>query len=155
MGGESLGFIYGIVLYNCYVKYNKWIINKYFYKCIILFFASLFFGLLYLKVKPIYFFGDYIVKIILGICILLFMLQITGKFKIGNKVNMFLGKISYEIYLLHTVIFTFLNIIIEQFSLKINSGIYIILSIVITIFVSYIIYNLTNYILNKINFNNK
>lgn len=151
---ESLGFAYGIILYNILHKYknsiNNLINEKYFVKCIFLLITSLIFGLLYLKTKPIFFIGDYLIKIVLGILILMLIIQVTGRFKIGNKVSVFLGKISYEIYLSHNVIFMFLDVIVSKFNLSLNSGVYICLSIIFTIILSVIINKLTSLILNKL-----
>ncbi len=144
---ESLGFAYGILLYNFLSIYNKWINHQYFSKCVFFCFSSLILGLLYLKVKPVFFVGDYFVKIILGIFLLLFLLQIMGRYKIGNKVSLFLGSISYESYLIHHVVFKYLEFLGDRFHFHFNSGMFIILSLFIILCISFLIHKITNHLL--------
>ncbi len=82
-----------------------------------------------MKLKPMIFFGDYILKILLGVLIIAFMLVVNSHVAIGNKVSLFLGRITYEVYLLHGIVFG----AIVFFTPKISSGVFIGLSIVITV----------------------
>ena len=92
-------------------------------------------GIAYLKFKPVYFAGSYLLKVALGFMILLFVLQLTARISIGNKVSLFIGGISYEIYLLHGSVFDF----IRGLPFKMASGVFILLSIVITVLLSVLI----------------
>jgi hypothetical protein len=100
-------------------------------------------GVSCLKFKPVIFFGDYLLKILLGISITAFMLAMNVHIKIGNKVSRFLGNISYEIYLLHGIVFGLIGYMIPQ----INSGMFIVLGIVITIGISVIVHGMSKAIL--------
>lgn len=93
-------------------------------------------GITYIKLKTIVFFGDYLLKIALGIAIILFILLLNTKISIGNKVSGFLGNISYEVYLLHHTVFGF----IAAFEPTLISGFFIALSIVITVISSIIVH---------------
>lgn len=62
-------------------------------------------GIAYLKFKPVVFWGDYVLKRILRIMITTFIFTVIRKVKVGNKINEFLGNISYEIYLFYHAMF--------------------------------------------------
>lgn len=101
----------------------------------ILLFISMGLGVAYLKLKPIAFFGDYLLKILLGIAITAFIFEVISSLKVGNKVNSFLGNISYEVYLLHGGVFSILATIIPD----INSGLFVVLSIMLTVALAYLL----------------
>lgn len=132
---ESFGFAYGVLLArkkDLFLKLTKkksWIFAGVFLV------VSLILGLAYLKFKNIVFFGDYITKIMLGTSILTFILFLNSKISIGNCVSRFLGKISYEVYLIHGVVF----IILEAFPLTWNSGMFVLCSIIGTVVLSFIV----------------
>lgn len=89
-------------------------------------------GLSYLKLKTVVFWGDYILKIFLGLLIMLFLLAINTSVNIGNRVSTFLGAISYEVYLLHGMVFGLIDTMLP----RLESGEFIVLSIVITVVLS-------------------
>lgn len=137
---EIYGFIWGIVLATkkCEIEnklYQNWKI-----KATILFIVSLMLGLLYIKYKHVFFFGGYLLKIILGLVMLTFILQLTTRVQIGNPIILFLGKISYEIYLIHGIAFY----IIEKKFPEMCSGMFILTSIILTIGISVIVYWLSD-----------
>lgn len=130
---EVLGFIYGILLAHL----KDWFILKckknWNYKCMLLCLISLTVGITYTQLKIIPFWGDYLLKVILGIVIILFLLCMNCKIKIGNKMSYYLGGISYEIYITHRFVLK----VMSQYEL--NSGAYILLVLVITIIIATII----------------
>ncbi len=126
---ESIGFVYGIILANVYNTYKNWCNRNWCVKTIFLFVASGIMGIVYLKYKSFYFIGDYCLKIILGMILLMFIMQIIRRFQLGNKAILFLGGISYEIYLLHRMI---LDLMADNKYIS-NSGMFIIVSILIII----------------------
>lgn len=103
---EPLGFAYGILAATHAQKIKKRIGEKWWQKCVLLLIASVALGLMYLKFKPVEVWGDYILKIVLGIAITMFIFRVVGKIKIGNRVNSFLGNISYEVFLVHGYVIT-------------------------------------------------
>ena len=125
---EVFGFVWGIVFFHIKNRFAEWMGKKWFLKCIALCVIAGMVGVVYLKLKPMIFFGDYILKILLGVLIIAFMLAVNSHVAIGNKVSLFLGSISYEVYLLHGIVFG----LIAFFTPEISSGVFIGLSIVIT-----------------------
>lgn len=95
-------------------------------------------GVLYLKFKTIPVLGDYLLKIALGLAILLFLLFLNTKISIGNKALNFLGGISYEMYLSHTMVIS----LIQRLCPELTSGVFIWLALVgsfaLSILVQYI-----------------
>ena len=140
---ESFGFIYGVILANAKEVFLAKTKNKWLLKSGLLCAASLILGITYLKFKEVVFAGDYLIKLALGFAILLFILFLTAKLKFGNKISHFLGEISYEIYLIHDVVFIILAAVYPQM----DSGIFIVLSVVISVITSVIINKLSKIIL--------
>ena len=136
---ECLGFAYGILLYNNEMKIKRFLEKNYSFKCLFGLISSLLLGVLYLKFKNIVLIS-YIVKILLGVSIISFIICLFRKIKIYNKILLFLGKISFEIYLLHDMIMT------KFIWLNVSSGIYIVITLIVTIIAA----TLMNYIDSKI-----
>ncbi|MGM9549914.1 MAG: acyltransferase family protein [Faecousia sp.] len=126
---ESLGFVYGILLARFMPEIKVWMQNRWGRKAVLLLALSGIAGLAYLKFKPVAFFGDYCLKIILGIALTALVLILTARFRIGNTVSSFLGGISYEVYLLHGICFTAL----QSTGIQWNSGVFIWSAIALTI----------------------
>ena len=126
---EVFGFVWVIVFFHVKNRFAEWMGKKWCFKCIALWVIAGMVGVVCLKLKPMIFFGDYILKILLGVLIIAFMLVVNSHVAIGNKVSLFLGRITYEVYLLHGIVFG----AIVFFTPKISSGVFIGLSIVITV----------------------
>lgn len=124
-----MGFAYGILLAKYYDVIKSWTQEHWKRKSIIFLMLGAVFGCAYLKWKPVYFIGDYCLKILLGIVLLLLLLLITRKVQIGNKVLGFLGVISYEVYLVHRSVFTLTG---EVIGVE-ESGAYIFITILISL----------------------
>lgn len=131
---EPLGFAYGIIAARYSEQFKKWIGARNFVKAITLLIVSLFLGLAYLNFKSVPFWGDYILKICLGIFITAFIFTFIGKIKIGNKVNTFLSDVSYEVYLLHRAVFA---LVMAVGYVGINSGLYVLVAVCVTVVMSY------------------
>ena len=131
---EVFGFVWGILLFNTQNTFLEWMKKGWPFKCLFLCVVAGVAGLSYLKFKPVVFWGDYILKIILGGLITLFMIAVNTRISIGNKVSKFLGTISYEVYLLHGIIFGLVATVLPG----LDSGMFIILSIIITMITSVI-----------------
>lgn len=126
---EPFGFAYGILAADHSDSIRKWMKEKWLMKSGIFLVLSGFLGIAYLKLKPIPVFGDYLLKIVLGIAITAFMFEVMAKLTVGNRINSFLGNISYEIYLLHGGVFA----LIATIDLNMDSGIFVITSVMLTI----------------------
>lgn len=105
---EVYGFIWGILLAANRERFVRWAEKNWGVKTALFMAASAVLGGLYLKAKWVPFFGDYLLKILLGVAILTFLLLLNIRFSLGNRANQYLGSISYEIYLLHNVAFALL-----------------------------------------------
>ena len=144
---EVIGFIWGILLCSKKGEIKSFMTQKWKSKVFISMFVSLVLGVCYLKFKYITFWGDYILKILLGLAILCFILVLNSKIQIGNAIVGFLGDISYEIYLLHSFVFQIVSAIVP----KVSSGYFILISIVLTILISAIIHTVCQICFEKIN----
>lgn len=87
---ESYGFIYGIVLYDIIDTFKEWSDKKWAIKTGLIFLISLILGVLYIRFKPIDFWGDYCLRIVLGLSLTLLVLMVIRRFKIGNVALRFL-----------------------------------------------------------------
>lgn len=127
---EPLGFAYGILAAKNRASMKKWMMDKWAIKGVGLLIISVILGIFYLKFKPVAFWGDYLLKVILGIAITSFIFQVILKLKVGNRFNGVLGGISYEVYILHDAIFLLLIIFVGKYM---NSGVFIMCSLCITL----------------------
>lgn len=127
---ESIGFIYGILIYYqtpILIKIRK---IKHF---IIFGISSFIFGLLYLKYKTIYMLGTWFLRAILSASLILLLTTILNNYRIKSRTLTYIGNISYEIYLMHGIV---MNLILN---IKIPSMLWIILCIILIIFASSIV----------------
>lgn len=132
---EMWGCLYGICLAINKEKIKNILSQKFFFLMPVFLITAGVAGLLYLKYKYVFFLGEYVLKVILGLLITMVIFVYNSKFKIGNVVNRFLGKISYEVYLIHGLSFLIVDYLIPG----IDSGLFILLSIGITIILSVLI----------------
>ena len=129
---ECLGFAFGIIIFNCISQINKLCEKNYFINIIIFFITSCIFGILYISMKNVQVIS-YFLRIILGISIISLLIVLLKRIKIYNRILDFLGRISYEVYLLHPIIIELLN------NLNVKSGTYILIVIGITVICSYLL----------------
>lgn len=142
---ECYGFIWGIILASNRTLFLKVFSNNWLRRLLISCCIALVLGLSYLKLKPIVFWGDYLLKIILGIAILLFVLIANTRIRFGNRINMFLGSISFEIYLVHGYVIDMLNgIRVWKYS-----AIYIMSCILLAVLVAYVVHLISNVLVMK------
>lgn len=141
---ESIGFIYGLILFDVIEFLNKYKENIRIINILITTIICIICGIVYLKYKHVYFVGEYILRILLSFSLSILIIQIMCKVKIGNAITEFLGKISYEVYLFQYVSFSILNI----FKIDYSSESYIILAILMTVFGAYIVNIIDRRIIN-------
>lgn len=132
---EIFGFVWGIIFFHIKKSFFDWVGNKWISCCAALCIIAGIAGIAYLKFKLVVFFGDYLLKIVLGMLIITFMLAVNSRIAIGNKMSLFLGSISYEIYLLHGSVF---GLLATSFP-GLSSGVFIVLSMLITVGLSYVV----------------
>lgn len=132
---EIFGFIWGILLAWSASAFYNFFREKWIAKMGASFVAGIILGGFYLQFKYVPFYGDYLLKILLGFSITLFVLISNVKLKYGNKISNFLGEISFEIYLLHQKVFIIVDSITNG---KLSSGIFIIVCLIVTCVLAYI-----------------
>ena len=143
---ESLGFMYGIIFANIIEKFKEKVEKHYAVKIGILAVISGVLGIAYLKYKYVLFTGDYILRIILGIFIIMLVFTVTVHFRIGNVFTKYLGKISYEVFLLHGFVMSVFNVL----NLRVSSGMYILMVILGTLVIATVLNKLDTLIIQKI-----
>ena len=125
---EVLGFAWGILLGRWKNRFTGWTDKGWLAKNAGLCLLAGILGVGYLMGKGIPFWGDYVLKIVLGMAILGLILGLNTKISIGNRVSRLLGAISYEVFLLHDVSFFML----EKVFPGLNSGVFILMSLLVT-----------------------
>ena len=113
---ETMGFIYGILIFYMTQKLRKMKNFKYF---IIFLISSVIIGIFYIKYKEVYMIGTWILRTILSMNLILLLIIILNNVIIKSKVLDYIGKISYEIYLMHglsiSILEKYLNVNIPSF----------------------------------------
>lgn len=145
---EALGFIYGFLLadiriLNC-VKMKIRDHTVLIYTLSIA--ASLLLGIAYLKFKYVEFFGEYLLRTLLGIAIISFVLVITYRVRIGNVAIRFIGKISYEVFLIHGFVMSCLSAVNERIT-GLSSGVFIALTFAFTMVLAYLFHMMNSRII--------
>lgn len=130
---ERFGLIWGLLAFRFKEKIQQLIFRHYFPLLALSFLSSLILGVCYLKFKYIPFWGDYFLKIILGLSVLSLCFIATSKLSVGNSATRFLGRISYPVYLSHVPIMYALSHCLPALS----SGTFILLTYTATILLSY------------------
>ncbi len=133
---ERMGLGWGVLLYRFYDGFVSWMEKKRLCKIVFLFMLSLLLGACYLKFKMVPFWGAYLLKIILALVIIVTLFIASSNRFFGGKIGLFMGRISYEVYLLHGVV---LWEIISLLPENVSSGLYISISLLLTILLAYLI----------------
>lgn len=144
-----MGLLWGLILYWYFPTIKKWITPKW-PKIIASSLVCLLLGIVYLKTKHVFFWGGYLTKIILGVSLIYLLFVVTSKRKWGNKFAFFLGDISYEVYLSHGFIMS----IVEHYFPSITSGYFILLSVTLTILLSWLIHIIDKPIVKLLRYKN-
>ena len=137
---ERMGLVWGLLIYRYFNAFKSWLVTNFSIKFVCFLISSVILGLLYLQFKHVWFIGEYLLKIILGVSILIFCFLSTIKINLTNPYTRLLGNISYETYLLHGFIANILILLYPQF----NSGLYVWCVFGFTLFLSYWIHLLDN-----------
>ena len=136
---ERMGLVWGLLLYMFASGISLWMRTRHLRKIVLLAVVCLILGVAYLKFKHIEFMGEYLLKILLGLSIVTFVLTACQMRRFGNRVTNFLGNISFEIYLSHSLV---TNILITRYP-ELKSGIFIILTLIGTVAVSWVAHMLS------------
>ena len=143
---EVMGFVWGILLYRTKNRFLRILNDKWMMKSLLLCVIAGIVGIGYLKFKIIPFWGDYLLKIILGILIISFMLAINVKVSIGNRVSNYLGSISFEVYLVHILAFN----VVKKIEPDMSSGVFIFVSLILTVALASVIKRISTVVTQRI-----
>lgn len=143
---EIFGFLWGILLSLLFSRIQNHAVDFWMRKTVILCIVALLLGVSYLAFKNVAFCGDYLLKIMLGLAIISFILCLNLRITLGNKALDLLGKISYELYLTHSVIIS----MAKRWMPDISSGVFIILILTCSLVMSVIIHTVSSKINEKI-----
>lgn len=130
---ERIGLVWGVLLYRYFDVVTVWMEKSRVVKVTILLLFGGFLGVSYLKFKFIYFWGAYLLKILLGFTLLLLLFTATSNRRFGDKVSNWLGSISYEVYLSHRMVIGIMALLLPA---VFNSGLFLFLAIFVTLFLS-------------------
>lgn len=134
---ERIGLILGVLLYRYFDKFVLWMNNKHIPKIIVLFILGGLLGVAYLKYKSVFFYGEYLLKIVLGIILITLLFTATSNRKFGDTISLWLGNISYEVYLSHGIVMAALAIWLPG---NVNSGLFILLTVFVTLMLSALVH---------------
>lgn len=135
---ECYGFIWGILLASFDRGFKSAFLKKWWIKLVFSAVVAFVLGTTYIKFKVVPFAGDYILKFVLGLSIILFILIANLRIEFGNKVSLFLGSISFEIYLIHGSVFE----VLKSIRIWNSSGLFILTSIILTIIIAELVHEL-------------
>jgi peptidoglycan/LPS O-acetylase OafA/YrhL len=143
---EIFGFLWGIGLSSLFSHVQKQAGHSWMLKTTVLFVSALLLGVSYLLLKTVVFWGDYLLKIMLGFAIIACILFLNLKVSVGNKALGFLGKISYELYLTHSIIIS----IAKRGMVDISSGAFILLVLASSIMMSVVVHFVSSMIMRGV-----
>ena len=143
---ERMGLVWGILLYRHYDKVVRWMNSHRLLKAVILCIISAILGVAYLKYKAVWLWGEYLLKIVLGVAIILFLFTATSNRSFGNRVAHWLGDISYEVYLSHGMIMGML----AYCCAGLQSGVFILSTVILTLAFSTVIHKIGKPIVSKL-----
>lgn len=125
---ERWGLVWGVLLYLFLPEVKKRVSPS---KSRILLFGVLSFvlGVAYLHFKTVFFWGEYLLKVVLGLTLIALLFILSSKRTLGNRVADYLGNISYEVYLSHG----FVMGVIGRLYPRLPSGVFILSTVIVTI----------------------
>lgn len=147
---ERMGLIWGVLLYRNYDKIVAWMNSKREIKIAVMFLVGGILGVLYLKYKLVYFWGAYLLKVVLGLLLITLLFTTTSNGRFGNKFGLWLGSISYEVYLSHGIVMSNLAI---YFPKTANTGWFILTTVMTTIALSACLHSIGSPIIKKLRSN--
>lgn len=143
---ERMGLVWGIIFYRYESSILVWINSARWKKVLIFLLLSGTLGVMYLKFKEVYFVGEYMLKIILGLTIITFLFLISFGYRFNNVINNWLGGISFETYLIHAFIMS----VIAQIVPDLSSGLFILGTFVLTLLSAWFVHVMSNLIVSSL-----
>lgn len=133
---ERMGLVWGLLLFAFFPLVCDFFKRGRLTKILTAALLCLLCGFLYLKFKHVFFWGEYMIKLLLGVLLVSFLFLLSQGQVFSNALSRFLGDISYEMYLLHPVMFFILASVLPSM----RSGLFILLSFACTILFAYLIH---------------
>lgn len=134
---ERMGLVWGVILYRYFGRIKAWMDKHRLVKTILMAVLGGVLGIAYLKYKTVFFWGEYLLKVVLGAVLIATLFLATSTRYFGNKFGLWLGDVSYEVYLLHHAVMSFLLL---GFGTALDSGEFIVLTVIITVVLSGLIH---------------
>lgn len=142
---ERLGLLWGLIIYRYKGTLERLLTSRHRRRqmlvtglmCAIL-------GVAYLRYKAVWFTGEYCVKILLGVAIIMLLFELSHGRRYFNAATRFLGNCSYEIYLSHGIVMKTLAILLPTLS----SNLFLALTFGLTIGLSWPIHYFGNNLVN-------
>lgn len=141
---ERMGLVWGLLLFIFFSKIADFIGSRWMPKTIALGVLSLVLGIAYVMNKTVRFYGEYLLKIVLGFAIVSFVLFLSRKRTFGNAVVNHLGVISYEIYLSHELMMRTISYLFPT----VSSGVFLVLTMTFTIIFSTVVHKMSSKLVN-------
>lgn len=129
---ERMGLVWGILLYRHRDKLLLWCRTRRVSKIIVFVAVSGILGVLYLKYKLVWFWGGFLLKIVLALALIVLITLMTYDRKF-NRAILSLGDNSYEIYLSHG----FVMLILAYLAPGLPGGVFIAATLAATLIISY------------------
>lgn len=123
---ERMGLAWGLLLFIYLDPIRRWLTSRNVAKTIAFLLACAIAGVCYLKFKEVWLYGQYMLKVLLGLLIIVFVCLSTIRLRIANPVTRFIGNISFEIYLSHC----FAMNIVDYFLPGLECGVFIVLTFI-------------------------
>lgn len=136
---ERMGLVWGVLLYRYYDKCVAWMSRNRWVKVAVLILLGGIFGVAYLKYKMIYFWGAYLLKVVLGVMLLALAFTAISNRQCKNPILLWLGNVSYEVYLSHGLVMGALAFWLPEGT---DSGSFILLTVVVTLALSGILHHI-------------
>ena len=106
---ERWGLIYGLLVWRHHGELVAWLERNRKVKAGIFVVMAMVAGLAYLRYKPVYFYGEFVLKLVLGVLLIMALFLLTSGRRWMNVAVSLLGGISYEVYLSHGFIMDILS----------------------------------------------
>lgn len=132
---ERMGLVWGILLYKFRNQIEQFFKFHRIKKIVLFLVISVVLGVSYLMFKHCVFWGEYLLKIVLGFVILFFALITTYGLTFKSAFCRLIGNISFEIYLAHGMVMKTIQTLCGDLS----SGLFIFLAILFTIVLALIL----------------
>ena len=144
---ERMGLAWGVLLYRYFDKIVEWMDHHRAIKVVILTAIGGILGVAYLKYKPVYFWGAYLLKIVLGVALITLLFTATSNRRCGDRLSNWLGDVSYEVYLSHGMVMGALALWLPKY---VDSGVFIFTTVIVTLLLSTIVHSVGKPIVNKL-----